>query len=241
MRNKLISLSSITLLLVVLVACNQKQAPSKRTSWHELGIKGEVQQSVTNTYHAYQLNGEWTPKDLTQTSVATFTTDGMYATETTLDIEGNPFNRITYDSKNNMITTITYYESNDYLMGYGKVIYDKEKNMSCSMYADKAMTGKPNKLITYTFNKQGKKLTDTWTDLTTNEILSNEIYSYNEEKYLSLRRGMLKDEGEAVYEYQYLNYDNKGNWTKRLVTRRAVGAEAETYVDTRTYVYYQDK
>ena len=256
MRIKLISVSTMTLLLVFLVACSkttktpkeqtssQEKIALQRSSWHELGLHGQVQECITHISPAEKKNGEWVHTWSPSNYITTFTKDGMLATETILDQEMNPMDRFIYGSKDQSLVDITYHfgSAESYygkFIGYGKVKYASDTTMTCLIYSDSTMSGEPIYRIHRTFNKSGRIWSKACIDLKTNRTYLNSSYTYDDQNIQTKSHGVdiYLGEGTFDYVYEYLDFDSHNNWTLRHTTRMG-DQKIKHFIEKRTFTYY---
>jgi hypothetical protein len=102
----------------------------------------------------------------------------------------------------------------------------------------------------YTFNSQGKVIIH-WVKQGCSDVYEEKyIYTGTAGSFPSMIKGENSWESgswEVTRTYQYMEFDNNGNWTKRKVTEVTVSTDYETekktsetknYIETAMYVYY---
>lgn len=128
-----------------------------------------------------------------------------------------------------------------------KLSYGKNKREIQNYYEIKDGCGYGE---SYTFNSQGKVIAH-WLKQGCSDIYEEKyIYNGTADSFPSMIKGENSWESgnwEVTKTYEYMEFDDNGNWTKRKVNEVAITTDYETddkstetksYVETATYIYY---
>ena len=226
-------ISSLLILIVLLSAC------SSPSNWDRFGLKGEVRTYQERSYPAQHKFGKWEPEDTSpfQREVAKFNEQGQL----------EEFESFYKPDISIMIPTFE-----------GGVIvkesyYDEEGEL---MYELRYISSSPSTLEYEIYEKSGRKTGGGKYFLKNNRIVKRKSWSYRGEEmvegpftihieydqnnHMLSVKSFNREEDEKLEPdvlYEHLEYDSKGNWTKRLA-RHPGSAEIEPTITIREIEYY---
>ena len=215
---KKISILSLAAMLLLMMSCHpaveEKTSPDLRT----FGVKGDVQM----VYHSIIV---------LETSDEEFDSDDTWLAQDDLALSFDRAGRVTHDDYQN------YYEYDDngqFVEGTSKetrLTRDDKGRIVC--YDNTELDFESDDFdvmdyckVSYTYDAQGRVATEEYIGW---EWMTSYNYSYEGDKvWPSSCTFESHDEGwnsEGTITYEYLEFDDKGNWTERLVSRKAKNYE----------------
>ncbi|MCB0401593.1 MAG: hypothetical protein KDD41_05880 [Flavobacteriales bacterium] len=229
--------------LLVIVSCKtttttDSNTPDSNTDWHKLNLKGnvkaikEIKFLAVDNFSEIQ-NGEKVKHIYNKEYL--FNLDGYKIEQNDYVPDGTLANRIMYLHQDNKLVEYNEYDSQGMLFGTGKYELDADGFPKKLNY--KTNDGRYNWSETYVYN-QHHKVAEVNHFNAESVLESKEVYKYDEngllteselykDKKLITKNTYMNDKGgsntelqysgdSSVYTYIY-NFDNKGNWIKKIV------------------------
>lgn len=191
---------------------------SSYTDWDLEGLKGKVKQYEEKSSKAIEKFGEWAlDENDMSVKVVRFNENGRTREWVMYDKNGGELDKEILTYGGDKLIGSEYFakklkvgtleiEQND-----NKIVYKSKRTIP--IYEERIIKNK--KII--------RVITDNYGDGTF-DTLNNE---YNE-------KGLLRTSN--FYDYEYLEFDSKGNWTKRMITSKE--RPEDKYVEQRAYEYF---
>lgn len=199
-----------------------------------LGLNGSVKYILERVYEAEKKFGKWENGDIEHYghSLTKIDEEGNYTEINYLDHEGELRNRIIPNRKNGQIVEEYFYDKDGELEGFIKINYISDNELESELFNSHGEKNGTGQL----FRKRGKNIKSVENKEKENKIIT--LWKYNKKgNQISLKR--IDQKGEIVYseKYEYIEIDEKNNWTKRLIYEES-NSETPKSIAIREIEYY---
>lgn len=230
---KIVFKTSILLLsTVILISC------SKPSAWRDYRLNGKVKSFIERYYEAEMKFGEWENGDIIRDhhNSVKFNESGDYSEIAYYDNDLNLTNKWIPIYNNNLVVEEHHYDASGELIRVLKINYISSKEMEVNVF-DK--DGKKIENAKIEFQKRRERITKVSEyngDNITNGSTYHSIYN-KKHQVISYKETNMKGEIITYEKYEYLTFDEKGNWLKRLVFDSDNEKEPKS-ITVREYQYY---
>ena len=224
------------MLILLLSACTER---SSYTSWQMMNLQGQVKSFEENTYETTKESGKWQvgEKKLYGHSKVGFDADGILLYTDIFEKGEGLVVKFKSKIEKGMIVEQAQYDKDGNLES--NTVYDNESEDEST---SETFDNNGNKIAgSTTYMNQGlitKYMLELYDagDLVDRIVT---IYQHNDQGNLISEKQTYKEEEKSFfYRYEYLEYDEQNNWTKKLVFDSETESEPSGLI-TRTYEYYR--
>lgn len=226
---------------VILFACGNSKSPKF------MGLKGKVETVKEFKYEAIDKFGEIEPSDLEEVIAYTFNADGHLVKYGIYNEDGDCIVRIEHTYNGEECTQSTFYNSYSDETTIQNLIEVKDNTQIWEIRQGDKITQvefvKSDKYSRHTTRKDGaiEEQQENWFDDNGNVIevkivKGNDIVYWAKSKFQDgneVQTEYLKGDDGGVATYAYEDYDDTGNWTKKIVYRNG----EPTYIIKREIKY----
>ena len=225
------------LIPVLFVVFGMLSSCETKTDWSLYALNGKVKKYAENHYEPETKFGEWQkgkPQEYGSNSV-TFDTSGMYNGMDFLDENNELRERLKAKVENGKILEELSYDKDGKLTGETKFTYLSDSDIEFVRYDQKGeITGEGT-----SFLENGKVIRRDYKVIDKGEALIEfrMRFEYNTKGDISKSYQEDEDGNITSYTYEYVEFDEKKNWIKRLDYSKE-NSETPEKVVFRTYEYY---
>lgn len=227
-----LKISVILIIISFLTSC------SYINDWNRSGLNGKVKTCLERHYKAEKKFGEWENGDIEfyGHNRVSFDSEGNYQWIEYLDDDNELSGKLIPKRENGDAIEEAYYDEDGELFSKTKIIHNSKDDLEFISYnedGEKITQGKSY----FANNRVIKQQYQTFEDNKVKEEFTV-VFEYDKDGNLTSQKQTDK-KGEITYflKFEYLDFDENKNWTKRLNYNSEEGAEP-TIIVIREYEYY---